>query len=187
MAAFNVPFVSQQVYANPQRRRFGCGIASLKMVLDYWHEQDQANLTDEAELLYASGLAAGAFNPEFGWLHAGLAGLAAAHGYLAYNLDFGPKSRSPLRGDQALAELTAELAAGPVIASAFRDFDPVQGGGHLVVVTGISGDAISLNDPEPDDELRGRRLLTQRDFLRGFKHRFIVVRPSGRTEPARGH
>src|SRR5678815_5250316 len=141
MTAFDVPFVSQQVYDDPEWRRFGCGIASLKMVLDYWHLRDPANPTDEAEHLYASGLAAGAFNPEFGWLHAGLVGLATARGYLAYNLDFGPKSRSPLRGDQALAELTADLAAGPVIASAYRGFDPAQGGGHLVVVTGVSGDA----------------------------------------------
>ena len=58
-------------------------------------ERDPANPTDEAENLYASGLAAGAFNPEFGWLHAGLVGLATAHGYRGYNLDFGPKSRSP--------------------------------------------------------------------------------------------
>jgi hypothetical protein len=172
-----VPFVSQQVYGDAEWRRFGCGIASLKMVLDYWHAQDPRNGTDDADALYAAGLAAHAFNPDFGWLHAGLAGLAVARGYESYNLDLGPRSARPMSAPDALAELTRELHSGPVIASVYRSFDPARGGGHLVVITGVSDAGVQLNDPEPAHEREGRRHLPRPEFLAGFKHRYIVVRP----------
>ena len=174
-----VPFVSQQVYGDEEWRRFGCGIASLKMVFDFWHGRDPGNATDGADALYTSGLAAGAFDPEIGWWHAGLVGLATARGYEAYNRDFGPRSRTPRTAEESLRELDRELAAGPVIASVYHDFDPNRGGGHLVVVTGVTGEAVALNDPLPARESEGRRVLPVATFLPAFKHRFIVVRPAG--------
>ncbi|HEY7222694.1 MAG TPA: C39 family peptidase [Micromonosporaceae bacterium] len=181
MAEHEVPFVSQQGYREAQWRRFGCGTAALKMVLDYWHRRDPRNRTAEADDLYATGLEAGAFDPAFGWRHAGLVGLARSHGYEAYNVDAAPRSRHPMTAQEALAELTRELSHGPVIASVYRDFDPGEGGGHLVVVTGDSGGALLLNDPKPAQEADGRLVMSTRDFLPAFKHRYIVVRP--RHEP----
>jgi hypothetical protein len=175
--AHEVPFVSQQVYRDAQWRRFGCGIASLKMVFDFWHSRDPRNLTDSADDLYASGLAAGAFDPEIGWWHAGLVGLAAARGYEAYNRDFGPRSRTPRTAEESLGELRGELATGPVIASVYHDFDPARGGGHLVVVSAVTDDAVELNDPLPERASEGRRSMALPQFLPAFKHRFIVVRP----------
>jgi hypothetical protein len=177
MGSYLVPFVTQQVYRNQEWRRFGCGIASLKMVFDYWQLRNPDNRTDDADNLYATGLDSGAFDPAVGWLHAGLVDLATSLGYESYRLDFGPRSGTPLPAEDALAELTRELAGGPVIASVYRDFDVSRGGGHLVVVTDVTGDAVCLNDPEPAQESDGRRVLSQRDFLPAFKSRFIVVRP----------
>jgi hypothetical protein len=176
--AHDVPFVSQQVYRDEEWRRFGCGIASLKMVFDFWHGQNSRNPTDAADELYASGLEAGAFDPEIGWWHAGLVGLAAVRGYEAYNRDFGPRSRTPRTAEESLLELRRELAAGPVIASVYYDFDPARGGGHLVVVSGVSEDVVALNDPLPEQASDGRRSMPLPDFLTAFKHRFIVVRPT---------
>jgi hypothetical protein len=177
MAGYDVPFVSQQVYTNPEWRRYGCGIASLKMVLDYWHRQDPRNRTDEVDNLYAAGVASGAFNPAFGWVHAGLVGLGRSLGYDGFNLDFAPNGRTPKSAEDALKQLEIELGQGPVIASVYRGFDPARGGGHLVVVTDVSGGTIGLNDPEPLHESDGRRLMPVPQFLLAFKNRFIVVHP----------
>jgi hypothetical protein len=175
--AHDVPFVSQQAYRDPEWRRFGCGTASLKMVFDFWHGQDPVNRTDDAESIYATGLAAGAFDPAVGWRHAGLVGLATSLGYDAYSRDFGPRSAQPKSGPDAVAELASELRRGPVIASVYRDFDPSRGGGHLVVITGTRDMTIHLNDPLPADERDGRCTIGVPVFLPAFKHRYIVVRP----------
>lgn len=181
--AHDVPFVSQQVYVDEQWRRFGCGIASLKMVFDFWHGKDPRNTTEGADDLYASGLAAGAFDPEIGWWHAGLVALATDRGYEAYNRDFGPRSRTPRTAEESLDELRRELAAGPVIASVYYDFDPARGGGHLVVLSAVTDDTVELNDPLPEQRSDGRRSMRLPQFLAAFKHRFIVVRPTTPTGP----
>jgi hypothetical protein len=177
MVAHEVPFMSQQSLREVEWRRYGCGIAALGMVFDYWHRRHADNHTEGVDDLYARGLAAGAFDPEIGWWHAGLVGLATSRGYESFNRDFGPRSRDPRRAEDALADLGRELRVGPVIASVYHDFDPARGGGHLVVVTGVAGDAVRLNDPLPARESDGRRTVPVPEFLRAFKHRFIVVRP----------
>ena len=44
-------------------------------------------------------------------------------------------------------------------------------------VTGVTDEAVALNDPLPAHETEGRRVLPVAAFLPAFKHRFIVVRP----------
>jgi hypothetical protein len=177
---YNVPFTSQKTYSYSKRRLNGCGIASLKMLFDYWHKQDKANRSvKNIDTLYEEGLEAGAHAEGIGWMHAGLANIAKLYGYEAYNADFGPKSADPKDSDEAFKQLIKELKKGPVMASVFRGFDPEdwQGGGHLVVVTGINEHAIRLNDPEPVEGSDGRRVMPIASFKRAFKHRYIVVRP----------
>lgn len=180
MLEYKVPFTSQKSYVYSKRRLNGCGIAALKMIFDYWHKQDKANSTvKNIDDLYEAGLAAGAHTPGIGWMHAGIAKLAQSYGYNSYNADFGPKSNNPKSSEDAMKELVKELKKGPVMASVFRGFDPEdwQGGGHLVVVTGINKDSVRLNDPEPLDGYDGLRVMPIASFKRAFKHRYIVVRP----------
>jgi hypothetical protein len=186
MVTHEVPFVSQQSLRDARRRGFGCGIASLRMVFDYWHGRLADNHTEGVDDLYQRGLAAGAFDPEIGWWHAGLVGLATSRGYAAFHRDFGPRSRDPRGAADALADLGDELRVGPVIASVYHDFDPARGGGHLVVVTGVGGDTIRLNDPLPERESDGRRTMPVHEFLSAFKHRFIVVRPQNHGSTSLG-
>ena len=146
----------------------------------YEHAHDAYNQLPALDTLLERGTALGAYLEGVGWTHAGLVRLAQDFGYTGYNADFGPKSAAPKTVEEAWALLATELDRGPVLASVYAGLDPQRGGGHIVVVTGITDGVVSFCDPEERTAHEGLRALQLSGFLRAFKNRFIVIRPGVR-------
>lgn len=165
MPAYDVPFSSQYTdLGHHEWRARGCGIASLKMVMDFWHAQNAAKQTVSLDELLQAGLARGAYLEHVGWKHRGLAELAQHYGYEAYNVE-----------GASWEMLLAELERGPVLASVFSRFDPSSRDGHIIAVTGWDGALVAFNDPIKLDAREGKKLLALQTFLPAFKQRYIVI------------
>jgi len=178
MVSHDVPFLSQYAdLGHHEWRARGCGIVALKMALDFWHARDGRNRTVPLDALLQDGIAEGAYRAGIGWTHTGLAALARAYDYEAFNADWAQNGPTPKSPEEAWQALLGELAAGPVLASVWSGLDPERGGGHIVVVTGFADDLVAFNDPEERTEREGRKLLALNSFLRAFKRRYVVVRP----------
>jgi hypothetical protein len=175
---YDIPFVSQYAdLGDHEWRSRGCGIASLAMVLGYWHRRNSANRTLPVDMLLRAGLDAGAYREGIGWTHAGLFRIARDLGYDGQTFDFAERGPTPKDAHGAWQELLRSLADGPVMASVFSGLDPGRGGGHIVVVTGWDGNLVSFADPEEMTAWDGNRLIVLERFLTGYKRRFIAVRP----------
>lgn len=178
MPLFIVPFSSQYTdLGHHEWRARGCGIASLHMVMAYWHALDGASPLPSFDRLLTRGRVIGAYREGVGWTHAGLVRLAREFGYEGFNADFAPKGTTPKSVDDAWGFLLAELERGPVLASVYAGLDPMRGGGHIVIVTGAQGELVFFNDPEEISEREGRKVLVLEAFLPAFKQRYIVIRP----------
>lgn len=162
----DVPFYSQfhDIHA-VKWQKLGCGIASLAMLIEYY----QPGIVSVNTLL-EEGIDAGAFINGVGWTHRGLALLASKYGLEGANYDF-----SRLDMSVAFAQFEKFLKEGPVIASVHYRFDPESLIPHLVVINGINNDTIYYNDPSGTSA--GGKISIQ-DFMKGWKKRFIVVRPT---------
>lgn len=181
MSSYNVPYSSQYTdLGHHEWRARGCGIASLHMVMAYWHAQDAGNQLPSLNDLLTRGRAIGAYREGIGWTHAGLVNLAVEFGYNGFNADFAPQSPEPKSAEDAWASLAGDLSRGPVMASVYAGLDAARGGGHIVVVTGIQDNLVHLNDPEEMSEREGKRILALSVFLPAFKRRYIVIRPATR-------
>lgn len=160
-----VPFYSQFTdISDPAWQGVGCGIASIAMLINYYTGQSQ-----DLDTLLADGRAAGAFLEHAGWTHAGLLELARPSGLTGQSISLQDRSEAA-----ALAELKRVLAEGPVMASVyytFEEFNPIP---HLVVITDAVDGYIYYNDPA---EPTGNGRLSEADFSRGWKERYILVRP----------
>jgi hypothetical protein len=179
MLSHDVPFSSQYAdLGHHEWRARGCGIASLKMVMDFWHARNPNNRTVPLDELLQMGLAQGAHIKNVGWSHRGLAQLAQHYGYVAHNVDVAPNSPTPKTQQEAWSMLLADLAQGPMLTSVFSRFDPTSRDGHIIVVTGWDGALVAFNDPVEMDAWEGKKLLALQTFLPAFKQRFIVVRPN---------
>ena len=178
MLHYEVPFSSQYTdLGDHEWRARGCGIASLKMVMDFWHMQHASNQTTELDALLQKGLAIGAYREGVGWTHRGLVQLAQTYAYTGFNVDCAPQSPTPHSAEQTWQMLSEALDQGPVLASVYSGLDPDRGGGHIVVITGVQDGLVLFNDPEQLTAHEGRRVLALEIFLRGFKRRYIVIRP----------
>jgi hypothetical protein len=176
-----VPFTSQYSdLGHHEWRARGCGIASLHMMMRYWHALDGRNQLPTLDELLERGRAVGAYREGVGWTHAGLVSLAVAYGYNGFNADYAPQSPTPKSADDAWQDLVSELERGPVMASVYAGLDATRGGGHIVVVTGVQDELVHFNDPEEMSEREGLRILAADVFLRAFKQRYIVIRPASR-------
>lgn len=164
-AATEVPFYSQFTdITKPGWQKIGCGIASVAMLIDYYSDE---NINVDA--LLDRGIANNAYLTDAGWIHSGLIGLARSYG-----LDGQSMSLAHLSKDAALAELERVLAAGPVMASVHYTFEPTNPIPHLVVINHIKDGTVYYNDPA---EQAGNGTLTTEQFQRGWKQRYIVIRP----------
>lgn len=177
----DVPFSSQ--YADLGRHEWrarGCGIASLKMVMDFWHRKDRSCRAPSLDDLLNTGLEIGAYREGVGWIHRGLVEIAKRYGYDGYNGDFAEKGSTPKSATDAWRAVVSELERGPVMVSVYSRFDPASRDGHLIAVSGWDGQLVSFNDPEQIQEREGRRALALKPFLVAFKRRIIVIRPRER-------
>jgi hypothetical protein len=174
-----VPFSSQYTdLGHHEWRARGCGIASLHMVLGYWHTLDEYNQLPKLDELLERGRAIGAYREGVGWTHTGLVNLACEYGYNGFNADFAPQGPTPMSAELAWRNLAEELARGPVLASVYAGLDAARGGGHIVVVTGMQDGLVRFNDPEEISAREGQRILALDIFLSAFKRRYIVIRPA---------
>jgi uncharacterized protein YvpB len=167
----NVPFYSQfKDIASPKWQKIGCGVASLAMVIDYYNPDAVSVNT-----LLASGIAAGAYT-DAGWTYSGLIFLSKAYG-----LDGNAHDLSGTDSASALSQIKSSLDDGPVIASIHYKFDPKSTIPHLVVIDGIKDDVVYYNDPAAKS---GEKQISVSDFQKGWKKRFIVIRPVNRSTQA---
>lgn len=161
----DVPFYSQfsDIHAI-EWQKLSCGIADLAMLIEFY----KPGIVSVNTLL-KEGIAAGAFINGAGWSHKGLALLANKYGLEGAAYDF-----SRLDTSAAFAQFEKFLKEGPVIASVYYTFNPQSPIPHLVVINGINGDTIYYNDPA---FASGGKQISLHDFMKGWKKRFIAVRP----------
>jgi ABC-type bacteriocin/lantibiotic exporter with double-glycine peptidase domain len=159
-----VPFYSQFAdITSPKWQKVGCGITSLAMIIDYYKPAVSVNT------LLAEGITKGAYDKNAGWTYAGLISLSKEYGLDGVAYDMGTSDTKI-----AFAALKKSVANGPVIASVHYKFDPKSTIPHLVVIDGIKDDVIYYNDPAAKT---GEKQISSADFLKGWKKRFITIRP----------
>lgn len=161
-----VPFYSQfSDITAPTWQKVGCGVTSLAMVIDYYMPDAVSVNT-----LLKQGIAAKAYLPSAGWTYAGLISLSKKYG-----LDGESYSLASLSSLSALEQFKTYVQSGPVIASIHYKFDPKSPIPHLVVIDAIVNDVVYYNDPAAKT---GEKTISTSDFLKGWKKRFIVIRPT---------
>lgn len=162
----DVPFHSQlsEIQSTVWKNR-GCGITSLAMIIDFYSPE-----TVSVNKLLGQGIAAGAYINNAGWSHAGLINVSRSYGLdgIAYDL-------SKASSANAFTQLKTQLKEGPVIVSVYSGFDPKTRLPHLLVLEGIDNDTIYYNDPAT--KIAGQRKISSANFMKGWKKRFIVIRP----------
>jgi ABC-type bacteriocin/lantibiotic exporter with double-glycine peptidase domain len=161
-----VPFYSQfaDIQA-PNWQKVGCGVTSLAMVIDYYKPKVSV------ETLLKQGIKDGAYDKNAGWTYKGLIQLSKKYGLGGSSYDLGTLSTTA-----AFTQFKASLKDGPVIASIHYKFDPKSTIPHLVVINGIKDGLVYYNDPAAKT---GEKTISTADFLKAWKKRFIVIRPSG--------
>ena len=164
-----VPFYSQFTdVVSPHWQKQACGIASLAMIIDYYNPG-----TALVNTLLNEAIAAGAYDTSAGWTYSGLINASKKYGMSGSSYDLGDSD-----ADTAYATMKTYLNKGPVIASVHYKFDPKSTIPHLVVINGVVGDNLIYNDPAAAN---GQKTISVADFLKGWKRRFIVVRPSDKS------
>ncbi len=160
-----VPFYSQfKDIHTTSWQKVGCGVTSLAMIIDYY-----STATVSVDTLLKQGLARGAYDKHAGWIHAGLIGLSEKYGLTDASHDV-----SALGKEASLVELKKYLLTGPVIVSVYYKFDPKSSIQHLVVLDGIKDGTIYYNDPVAKV---GRKMISTTDFQKGWKKKFMAIRP----------
>ena len=166
VAVPQVPFYSQfSDIQSPPWQKVGCGVTSLAMVINYY--------TPEAvsvNSLLRQGVAAGAYDKNDGWTYAGLISLSKKYGLGGASYDL-----AGVGSTTSLTRFETYLQDGPVIASVHYKFDPKSSIPHLVVIDAIVNDVVYYNDPAAKS---GQKTISTSDFLKGWKKRFIVLRPT---------
>lgn len=166
----DVPFYSQfQDIQSPEWQKKGCGIASLTMIIDYY-SPDAVSVNN----LLKQAIDAGAYQLNAGWKHRDLVLLAQKYGLDGDNYDLSGSDQKT-----AFDRFISFLEDGPAIVSVHYRFDPKSTIPHLVVIDGIDGDTIYYNDPASS---KGREEISIDGFLKGWKKRFIIIRPVDASE-----
>lgn len=187
----DVPYYSQ--FKDTQEAKWknkACGIASLKMVLDYYQS---TNLTIDD--LYQMGLNLNGYLENIGWYHHKLVNIAQTLGYKGITRSWNipeealPKLRSRGFKDkdikilekqqslEAIYTLKNELdLKHPIIISLPRGF--IKGGsGHLIVLVGYDEEGFYIHDPD-DQERPGQNIkLDYPKFKAIFEKRAIIIYP----------
>jgi ABC-type bacteriocin/lantibiotic exporter with double-glycine peptidase domain len=161
-----VPFFSQfQDISSPDWQKKSCGIASLAMIIEYYKPG-----TTTADRLLAQAIADKGYIENIGWTYKSLISVAQT-----YDLDGEAFDLGTLGNTAAFAKFKIFLEDGPVIVSVHYKFDPTSTIPHLVVIDGIVGNTLYYNDPAATE---GEKKISVSDFLKGWKKKFIVIRPS---------
>lgn len=184
-----VPYYSQvRDTKNPKWKDKSCGIAALKMVLDYY---SPTNLTIDD--LYQKGLDLGGYKEGVGWYHHSLALLSKSLGYKAitrsWNIPKESLEHLQERGfskedikivnqqqmEEGIFSLKNELENGhPVVVSVNQGFGE-HGQGHLVTLIGYDEIGFILNDPYEEIRLGKEFKISFDDFKGSWIKRAILI------------
>jgi ABC-type bacteriocin/lantibiotic exporter with double-glycine peptidase domain len=163
-----VPFSSQFTdISSPKWQKVGCGITSLAMLIDFYKP------AVSVDTLLTQGIAEGAYSQNAGWIYQGLISLGGKYGLSGKSYDLGN-----LNSKTAFSQFKTYLADGPVMASVHYKFDPKSTIPHLVVIDAIKGDVLYYNDPAAKI---GEKQISTADFIKAWKKRFIVLRPTQKS------
>jgi uncharacterized protein YvpB len=161
----SVPFYSQFAdITAPFWKGKSCGVVSLAMLLEFY---TRATTTPDSILVQA--IAKNGFIPNIGWTYKSLIDVSRAYGMTGSSYDLGGQTRA-----HAFVAFKEALESGPVIASVHYQFDPTSTIPHLVLITDITGDTLTYNDPA---EKFGAGKISTTAFIKAWKKRFIVIRP----------
>lgn len=131
----DVPYYSQHFDVEAQQwRRKACGVASVKMVLDFLGAS-----TSSLDEMIEQGASFGGYNSS-GWSHVSLVKIAKSHEIVLHPVEFRKDSTLSAEEllDKGIVELVRSLCEGrPVIVSAIKNFSESKKF-HLVVLVGIS-------------------------------------------------
>jgi len=164
-----VPFYSQfKDISIPSWKKVGCGIASIAMIIDYYRPE-----AISVDGLLREAIALRAYDTNAGWIHKGLIQTSQSHGLSGKSYDLSGSQKS-----SAFRALEAKLHDGPVIVSIHYKFDPANPIPHLVVIESIKDGILTYNDPAG---AKGHGQISTTKFLKAWKKKFIVLRP---TEPS---
>lgn len=158
--------------SDPEWHRRSCGIVALRMLMGYL---DPSRTFPSIDDLITEGEARGAYMPQHGWRHDGLATLARHYGFAATDYDW-----TAFPKEEAFRYFVACLQDHPLIASVAKEFSPSKDG-HLIVVTGIENGKAFVNDPlreKPEDIAYSVPLDF---FLQHWSGRAIYVAPPRET------
>ncbi len=161
-----VPFYSQlKDISDPKWQKLGCGVTSLAMIIEYFEPGSISSI----DTILKEGINAGAYLNGAGWIHQGLVDLSKQYGFNGQPFDLSGQNM-----DSSFAHISKSLEDGPVIASVYYTFDPKNPIPHLVVLNSVSDGKVYYNDPA---EKSGGNTLSISEFKRGWKKRYITIRP----------
>lgn len=149
---FAIPFYTQRVTEETWKtdgfldfeeglgwEKRGCGIASLRMVIDGFLQQENKLVCEGQGTMIHKGLAKEAYKPGVGWIHQGLADMAAEYGLMG----IAHRGKSALDVVSAIMEgMPCIISVSPRFAGGKPDDDGniYKKGGHLVVAYGCELD-----------------------------------------------
>lgn len=117
----------------------GCGIASLRMILDAFLQQEGKPACEGQGEMIHKGLLQEAYKPGVGWIHQGLAKMAAEYGLLGIahrEKNAQDIAKEILEGRPCIISISPRFAGGKLDESG----NPYGKGGHLVVAFGCEVD-----------------------------------------------
>lgn len=165
-----------------------CGIASLKMVMDYYRNLIPNYKKLPIMELVWRGIEKGAFSVSAGgWYHQGLIEIAKEYGFRGKRFDWNVKRGKKLneiKKEKALKEITKIIKSGkPLIVSIYKNFIP-NNSGHLIVLVGFKNNIFGelkgfyFNDPDSyDRKSKKYAFVNKNKFLNGWKARAILIWP----------
>lgn len=174
-----VPHFAQYIdVEEPHWKERTCAIVSLVMILNYYGKDVEVEEAMERGFKIPVkdpklGIVGG-YDPNFGWRHDAIVGLAQYYGFESYRTE-----------NDSIEHLLESLAKDePVMVNIYKNFDPKEGG-HLAVLTGYyvnekTGEIISLfvNDPVGVPYKYKNQGIPYDVFMQGWKKRAIYVKNS---------
>jgi hypothetical protein len=165
-----IPLYSQYLdVKSPEWRPRACGIVAAKMLIDFFAPEQGANIS--LDTLCVKGMEKGAYTPNVGWRHKGLAEIIRSFGLRSANYDW-----IDLSPQEAYSLLRTHTNDGPFLASVHKHFN-ITHGGHLVVVVSIAGKTVHYLEPASHERGTISRTVDLQTFLTGWKRRIITVSP----------
>jgi len=158
---------------NKKWQNKSCGIISLKIVLSYWLGE---KFNTSVEKLIKLGLKENAYLENIGWKHKSLGKIAEKFGLQAKAFDWFKETNT-----EAFKKFLTFLKKGPVIVSVYKDFNPKNKNGHLIVAFKNDKNYIYILEPAAKKRNEIFQKITYKKFKTGWKKRVIFISQPKKT------